>query len=233
MAAARYGADVKTLAHAWREFRVKRSPQILAAGLALALAARLAVGGFSWRDPLAAALMVPVYVLGEWAIHVYLLHARPIRWRGRRVELVTAASHRMHHEDPRNLFMILLGPLEAVALLVLAVPVAVAAGCAIAGLAFGAVPLGTALTGLLMGYALVLNYEWAHFLIHTAHQPRSRYLRSISRSHRLHHFKNERYWHGITNNVSDRVLGTFPDQRQVPRSPTARTLHGEPPRTTL
>jgi hypothetical protein len=48
--------------------------------------------------------------------------------------------------------------------------------------------------------------------------------RSIWRSHRLHHFKNERFWHGVTNNISDRVLGTFPDQREVRRSRTARTL---------
>jgi sterol desaturase/sphingolipid hydroxylase (fatty acid hydroxylase superfamily) len=40
----------------------------------------------------------------------------------------------------------------------------------------------------------------------------------------LHHFKNEHYWHGITSTIADRVLGTFPDQREVPRSKTARTL---------
>ena len=83
---------------------------------------------------------------------------------------------------------------------------------------------GAAVTGLLTGYVLVALYEWTHFLIHTAHRPRSRYYRSIWRNHRLHHFKNEHYWHGITNTVSDRVLGTLRDQREVPRSPTARTL---------
>jgi sterol desaturase/sphingolipid hydroxylase (fatty acid hydroxylase superfamily) len=74
------------------------------------------------------------------------------------------------------------------------------------------------------GYVLVGIYEWTHFLIHTAYRPRSRYYRSIRRGHRLHHFKNEHYWHGITNTVSDRVLGTAPDQRAVPKSATARTL---------
>jgi hypothetical protein len=48
--------------------------------------------------------------------------------------------------------------------------------------------------------------------------------RAIWRNHRLHHFKNEHFWHGITNNLSDRVLGTNPDQREVPKSSTARTL---------
>jgi hypothetical protein len=215
--AVRYGRDVKTLGQAWSEFRAKRSPQILALGIVLAVAARVVVGDFSWRDAVAAALMVPIYVFGEWAIHVHLLHLRPFRWRGRRVELMTARSHRMHHEDPHNLFMILLGPWEAVALLVLVPLVA----------AVFVVPLGVhaAMTAWAMGYALLFVYEWTHFLIHTAHRPQSRYYRSIWRGHRLHHFKNERYWHGITNTVSDRVLGTNPDQREIARSPTARTLH--------
>jgi hypothetical protein len=63
-----------------------------------------------------------------------------------------------------------------------------------------------------------------HFLIHTAYRPRTPIYRSIWQNHRLHHFKNEHYWHGITQNISDRVLGTNPDQRNVPRSETARTL---------
>ncbi len=215
--ATRYGAEVTTVAQAWGEFRRKRSPQILVAGLALAVIARVVLGEFGWRDAAAAALMLPVYVFGEWAIHVYLLHLRPFRWRGREVELVTAQSHRMHHEDPHNLFMILLGPVEAVALLVGAVPLVVAVFI---------VPLGwhAAMSGLVTGYALIVVYEWTHFLIHTAVRPRSRYYRAIHRGHRLHHFKNERYWHGITNTVSDRVLGTAPDQKSVPRSATARTL---------
>jgi sterol desaturase/sphingolipid hydroxylase (fatty acid hydroxylase superfamily) len=81
---------------------------------------------------------------------------------------------------------------------------------------------------LLTGYVLVGAYEWIHFLIHTGHRPRSRYYRSIWRNHLLHHYKNEHYWHGITNTVSDRLLGTYRDQAEVPRSPTARTLHGDP-----
>jgi sterol desaturase/sphingolipid hydroxylase (fatty acid hydroxylase superfamily) len=86
------------------------------------------------------------------------------------------------------------------------------------------VSLGVAVTGLLTGYLLVFGYEWCHFLIHTAYRPRSRYYKQIWRTHRLHHFKNERYWHGITNTLGDRAFGTFPDQKQIPRSKTARTL---------
>jgi hypothetical protein len=87
-------------------------------------------------------------------------------------------------------------------------------------------PLGPLVTMLVTAYALIAAYEWIHFLIHTAHKPRSRYYRAIWRNHRLHHFKNEHYWHGITNTISDTVLGTNPDQKAVKRSPTARALHG-------
>jgi hypothetical protein len=221
---ARRGRDVKTIGEAWKEFRGHRSPKVLAAGVLAALAVRIVLGAFTWRDAVAAVAMVVIYPFGEWAIHVHLLHLRPFRFRGRMVELPTAAAHRLHHEDPHDLGMILLAPVEALGLLGLAVPVAVAAGCGLVGLVAGTVPLGAAVTGLLTGYVLVALYEWTHFLIHTAHRPRSRYYRSIWRTHRLHHFKNEHYWHGITNTVGDRVLGTFPDQRTVPRSRTARSL---------
>jgi hypothetical protein len=221
---ARYGREVKTLGHAWREFRAKPSPKIIAAGVVLALTARIALGGWSWRDAAAAAAMLVVYPFGEWAIHVYLLHLRPFRFRGRDVDLPTARAHREHHEDPASLGLILLGRGEALALLLAAVPATVGLGAAAASLVPGPLPLAPLVTALLAGYGLVAVYEWTHFLIHTAYRPRSRYYRSIWRNHRLHHFKNEHHWHGITNTVSDRLLGTYPDQRDVPRSETARTL---------
>jgi fatty acid hydroxylase family protein len=222
--AARLGKDVKTIGEAWRLWSAKRSPRILAGGLVLAVALRVALGALTWRDAVAAGAMLVIYPFGEWAIHVYLLHLPPFRWRGRVVELPTASSHRMHHEAPHDLNMIVFAPVEALALLLGAVPLVVGLGCLLVGLVFGAVPIGAAVTAGVVAYALILAYEWTHFLIHTAHRPRSRYFKSIWRTHRLHHFKNEHYWHGITNPVSDRVLRTNPDQRHVPRSPTARSL---------
>jgi len=92
------------------------------------------------------------------------------------------------------------------------------------GLAAGGVPWAALLSAAIAGYVLVGVYEWVHYLIHTAYVPRTRAYRSVWRNHRLHHFKNEHYWHGITNTIADHALGTFPDHRDVPRSPTARTL---------
>ena len=225
---ARYGREVKTRGHAWREFRRKQSPRIIGGAIVAAAALRIALGDWSWWDPVAAAFITVVYPFGEWAIHVHLLHLRPFRFRGQRVELATARAHREHHEQPNDLRLILLGPLEAAGLLLAAVPTAVLLLAALTLPLPGAVPVGALVTALLTGYLLVGVYEWTHFLIHTAYRPRSRYYRSIWRTHRLHHFKNERYWHGITNTVGDRVLGTFPDQRDVPRSRTARTLDPGP-----
>jgi len=71
---------------------------------------------------------------------------------------------------------------------------------------------------------MLLTYEWTHPLIHSAYRPRHRYFRSIERAHRLHHFRNEHYWFGVTVNAADHLLGTFPAREDVPLSPTARDL---------
>jgi hypothetical protein len=218
------GAELKTLGAAWRNFIGRRSPRLLAALILGTLALRLALGGWGWPDLVAAAGMLVVYPFGEWAIHVYLLHAPPFRFRGKRVELPTSRSHREHHEAPGRMGLILLGPVEVALLGGLAVPLVLAAGALVVWPLAGELTVGPFVTAALTGYALIAIYEWTHFLIHTAYRPRSRAYRTVWRTHRLHHFKNERYWHGITNTVADRVFGTLPDHREVERSPTARTL---------
>ena len=224
LAPARWGRDVKTLAEARRQFARKRSPWMIAGAIVLLSSARIAVGDIGWRDAVAIAAMFVVYPFGEWAIHVYLLHMKPVRVLGRRIEPPAARDHREHHENPTDLGLILLAPKELAQLLLLAVPVVVGLGGLLVGLLFGAVPIGPLVSGALAGCCAIGIYEWTHFLVHTAHRPRSRYYRAIWRNHRLHHFKNEHYWHGITNNVSDRVLGTNPGARDVSKSRTARTL---------
>ena len=225
---ARHGSEIKTLDAAWHEFWRYRSPRIIATAIVAVATWRVLVGDPGWGDAIAVAGMVVVYPFGEWAIHVYLLHLRPFRLRGKVVELATSKSHREHHERPTRLGLILLGPIEAAGLLGLAVPFTLGLGVGVASALGAHVPLGPVLSGLLTGYVLVGVYEWTHFLIHTAHRPRSRYYRSIWRNHRLHHFKNEHFWHGITNTFGDRALGTLRDHRDVPRSATARTLDPGP-----
>src|SRR3954471_18208469 len=170
--AARVGSELTTLGDAWREFSRKRAPKIIGVAIALAFAVRAALGDFGWRDLAAVAFMLVVYPFGEWAIHVHLLHLAPFRWRGQRVELPTAAAHRQHHEAPQRLDLINFSPREAAAILFLAVPTAVAPLALV-------LPACALVAAVLTGYVLVGVYEWTHFLIHTAHRPRSRYYRSI------------------------------------------------------
>lgn len=216
--------EVSSLGQARREFLRKESPCVLGAGILALGLLRAVAGDLTWRDGVAVAAMLAVYPFGEWAIHVYLLHARPIKVRGREIETVAARAHRAHHGDPNDLDMVLLYWWQAAFLMLFAVPLTVGLGALIAAVAAGSVPLGALLSGAIAGFFMILVYEWTHFLIHTAYVPRTRAYKTIWRNHRLHHFKNEHFWHGITNNLSDRVLGTNPDQREVPKSKTARTL---------
>jgi len=222
---AQWGPKIETLGGAAREFARRHSPWMIAGAVIALVAVRVLIDEpLTWRDAVAVGAMLIVYPFGEWAIHVYLLHAKPITFRGRRFELPTTRDHRYHHRHPNNLFTLLLSPKELAELLLLAVPLVVVALGVLVGLIAGSVPVGPLLSAAIAGYVLVGVYEWTHYLIHTAYRPRSRAYRRIWRNHRLHHFKNEHYWHGITNTVADRVLGTDPDQRDVPRSQTARTL---------
>ncbi|MEA2497221.1 MAG: hypothetical protein QOJ29_5132 [Thermoleophilaceae bacterium] len=210
--------DIKTPREAWRVFSRKRAPRILFAAVVVALVARIVIGDFTWRDAVAVAAMLVIYPFGEWAIHVYLLHSK--------LDIVTTRSHMEHHADPADMDLINFGPMEALAILFLAAPISVGLSAALVAPLPGPLQLGPFVTELSTAYVLIAAYEWIHFLIHTAHRPRSRYYRAIWRNHRLHHFKNEHYWHGITNTISDTVLRTNPDQSTVERSRTARAIHG-------
>ena len=219
-----HSGDVASPRAAFGQIMRRPSPWLILGVLVVAATVRVALGDPTWHDLVLPALLVAVYPFGEWAIHVHLLHLKPFRWRGRTVELPTAKGHRQHHERPNNLRVVLLEWPDVLGLLGLAVPlVGLALAGAVAGLGFGWEPRAL-LTLEAVGALLVAAYEWVHFLIHTSHRPRSRLYRTVWRTHRLHHFKNEHYWHGITSTVADRVLGTNPEHREVERSATARSL---------
>jgi hypothetical protein len=212
-----HSADINSLNGAWKAFWRYQSPRWLLGGFALLVAARVLVAPFAWMDLAVAVAFLAVYPFGEWAIHVFVLH-RPENF-------IAAREHRSHHRHPSNLDTVLLGPKEIVALLLLANPLVASLLAGAVALVSGSAFSGTAvLTATAVGAALVFAYEWSHFLIHTAHRPRTRAYRSIWQNHRLHHFKNENYWHGITTTVADKLLKTHPDHREVERSPTARQL---------
>jgi sterol desaturase/sphingolipid hydroxylase (fatty acid hydroxylase superfamily) len=222
----RAGNGVVSLVDCARAFWRQPSPPYLLGAVLIALAARVAQGAWSWRDAVMVAGLIAVTPFVEWTIHVYMLHSPPFDVRGRRVEMLTAREHRAHHEAPGVLSGVLL-PVYGV-LVFLPMIALVNWGMSFAlDLVLGGPRLAWVTTGVLTSFAILSVYEWCHFLIHTPYRPKGRYFKTIWRNHRLHHFKNERYWFGVTSTVGDRVIGTLPNQREIPRSPTARSLHSE------
>jgi sterol desaturase/sphingolipid hydroxylase (fatty acid hydroxylase superfamily) len=81
------------------------------------------------------------------------------------------------------------------------------------------------LTPVAAAWVALAHYEWTHLLVHTRYRPTTRRYARLARHHRLHHYRNEDHWLGVTSNIGDRLFGTLPkDRADVPLSPTARTL---------
>jgi hypothetical protein len=219
--------DLRNLAACAREFVRHRSPQALGVGVTAVAVARALAGRWSWRDALVPPTILVLQPFVEWVIHKYLLHLPPFQIRGRTVELPSSAEHRRHHLAPSDLDRVLLTAPEAFVFLAQITAVSALVVLA-AGALLGGPFLALWLTATGCSYLGLLRYEWSHFLIHTPYVPKSRWYRAIWRNHRLHHFKHEEYWLGVSTNFGDRILGTNPEPRAVERSPTARTLIRSP-----
>jgi hypothetical protein len=207
---------VRTLGQAAALFFRHPSPRLLTLHLLILLVLRAGYGDLGLADLLVVLAVALYWPVQEWVLHIHLLHLRPFRVGGRTVDPLPGRMHRAHHREPWNLAFVflplrVLRPLIPINALVwwLAMP-----------------ELGMALTGMTAMAAAAVAYEWVHYLTHTPYRPRSGYYRAIWRLHRLHHFKNERYWHGFTVPFIDSLLGTNPDPRTVEVSPTCRDLDG-------
>ncbi len=219
----RRNPDRVTLRDCARAFARRPSPWLLGAAILAATVLRGALGAYDWRDLVVVVAVVALTPLAEWAIHVYLLHAKPIRLRGRRYDLIAAREHRAHHHAPTELDGVLI-PTYAVFIFLVQIAVTVWLLSFPIHLLIGGARMPHAATGLWISYVILGGYEWCHFLIHTPYRPRGRYYRMIWRGHRLHHYKNEHYWFGVTSTLGDHLLGTAPEQSRVRKSGTARTL---------
>lgn len=198
------------------------SARVLAAAAALLLASRFAVGGWGRGDLLVVAGTVVLTGPIEWIIHRFLLHAPLDSWSTRR--LGTGLGHHQHHLDPPALEWLLLRGADA-AIFVAAFGLVTAAWTLPLLALTGSALLGPYLTAWALAALGLAHYEWVHLLVHSRYRPRTRYYARLARNHRLHHFRNERYWLGVTANSGDRIFGTYPaDRSDVPLSETARRL---------
>lgn len=74
-----------------------------------------------------------------------------------------------------------------------------------------------------------LHYEWMHLAHHIpAYKHLFPWSNKLKTAHLLHHYSNENYWWGITNNFGDLVLKTFPKKNEVEASKTVRNINHEP-----
>ncbi|MGI9643945.1 MAG: sterol desaturase family protein [Ilumatobacteraceae bacterium] len=155
------------------------------------------------------------------------MHAPEDAWTSRR--LGTGSGHRQHHLDPPAVEWLLLRGVDAAVFAMLiaigtaawALPFAALFGVAVSGQGL----LAAYLTALLAALLALGHYEWTHLLVHTPYRARTRYYRRLARNHRRHHYRNEDYWLGVTSNLGDRIMRTYPaDKSDVPLSDTARTL---------
>jgi hypothetical protein len=207
-------ANPATLREARTLFLRFPSPRILIGLTAATTSLRLAAGGWSPWDAAVFAAVALYWPVQEWFLHVHLLHMRPFELFGLKVDPTFARTHRAHHRRPWDLATTVL-PTRVVLPLV---PLSVLAWLLLMP------TTRLALTAMATYSAMALLYEWTHYLTHTAYRPRGAFYRRIWRNHRLHHFKNERYWHAFVLPQVDRWLGTDPHVRDVPTSPTCRTL---------
>lgn len=214
--------DLKTLAAVARTYLRSGSPRAMLLAVALSIAARVVVADFGWTDAVivVAALVLVGFV--EWVLHLFLLHAPDDSKR--MTKYGTGSGHRRHHLDPNDVGWIMLSWQDATIFIAMFL-VWTAVWVLPLALLIGAPLLASYLTGLVISYLGLAHYEWTHLLVHTRYRPRSRRYKRLAANHRLHHFRNEQHWLGVTSNLGDRVLGTLPaDKSDVPLSDTARTL---------
>lgn len=201
----RYGP--RTLHGAASMFVRQASPRVLFAVIVIVLAARIAMGRFTIADLLMVVALLGTWPLQERLFHEYLLHLRARHLLGSNLARRMSANHQMHHRDPWRTDTIFI---QSRAYFVI-VPIFSAICLVITR------DVRLTLTGLAAFLFALTWYEWIHFLIHTPYVPQSEWYRRRWQNHRLHHFKNSRYWYGITSPLGDTLFGSRPEPAHIPQ----------------
>ncbi|WP_174734890.1 sterol desaturase family protein [Mesobacillus harenae] len=72
--------------------------------------------------------------------------------------------------------------------------------------------------------AMLLVYEWKHYVAHRPIKPKTKFGQWAKKMHTLHHYKNENYWYGVSSPLMDVLFGTLKEEKEVKLSETARDL---------
>jgi hypothetical protein len=209
---------VKSLGEAVIRFLGYGSPLILTITALAYLVARPFLGVPGWWDLAIVVVVAIEWPLQEWFLHMTLLHIKPRKILGIKVDPLFAQDHRYHHLHPWDMRATVL-PLRVI---IPGVPINFGVWYLITQ------DVGLACTGAGAYTAACLFYEWCHYIAHTTYKPRGKFFRQVRRNHLLHHFRNEGYWHGFSAPWVDSLFGTGPNPRDVSQSSSVRTLGVDP-----
>jgi sterol desaturase/sphingolipid hydroxylase (fatty acid hydroxylase superfamily) len=198
------------LLHYLSDARVQIYLALALSATAVTFAAFPAHPGVLW-GVLAAMAFEPFaeYIIHRYIFHNQLLYRFPLTagfWKH---------MHYDHHRDPNDESTIF-GPADwmLAASLIITFPVGFLAG-GWAGAAGAA----------MVGFWILVIYEYFHGAAHLMTDPPTPYGRWVKRIHVLHHFHNEKGNFGITNPLVDLLVGTYyDDPKAIDRSPTVRNL---------
>ncbi|MBT2678279.1 sterol desaturase family protein [Bacillus sp. ISL-35] len=168
--------------------------------------------GLTWYMVLFFIIGMITFAFSEYFTHRFFFHIKapknPLFLR------FMKRIHYDHHTDPNNLKLLFL-PLwySLPGFLVLSFLFYLVSHNVSRTIAFG--------TGLM---AMLLVYEWKHYVAHRPIKPKTRFGRWVKKVHILHHFKNENFWYGVSTPFADYLFGTFRDEKKVETSKTAKDL---------
>lgn len=214
--------DLTTKSETFRAFAGFGSPRIIMSFVLVLTSIRLWYQNWGWGDLIIAVATLILIGVFEWVVHLFLLHAPEDSIRMKTFK--TGTGHRAHHLDPAGMVHLLLNTPES-GLFVVLFGVFTALWVPPLMWILDMDLMAPYLTGYSLAVIGLLHYEWTHLLVHTRYQLKTKFYMRLARNHRLHHFRNEHHWLGVTSNLGDRLLRTYPKSKgDVPLSETARSL---------
>jgi 4-hydroxysphinganine ceramide fatty acyl 2-hydroxylase len=155
---------------------------------------------------------VALFLINEYLTHRFIFHMKPPKHPF--FLRLLKRLHYDHHVDPDDLKLLFLPIWYSLPQMIMI--------SAIVFFVFGDLSFAFAMyAGLNSG---LLYYEWTHFVAHRPIKPITRWGKWMKKVHIWHHFKNEGYWFGVSNPSMDYLMGTFKNEKDVPRSENARNL---------